>query len=210
MTDPEYSPMSSLAIVSALLGFAGLLGLVAPEFALLALPGIATGLAASFAIRKYRLNGIRLARAGIALSLIFSLLTPVWHVTRFNSEALPGYERMDFSSLATADDQHLEPLIGKKVCLKGYAIPNGMVAVSKFFLSPDGSIKNAKKLVIVELPEGTSWDWQGGAIAVSGTLVRASTVNQDPKILRFVFRASSVRDSKTRFDLAPRAPWEGC
>ena len=102
MTDPEYSPISSLAIVSALLGFAGVLGLLAPEFALLALPGIATGIAAGFGIRKYRLSGYRFARTGIALSLVFAFLTPVWHVTRFNSEALPGYERMDFSSLATA------------------------------------------------------------------------------------------------------------
>lgn len=210
MTDPEYSPMSSLAIVSALLGFSGLLGLTAPEFALLALPGIATGIAAGFGIRKYRLSGDRFASAGIALSLIFAILTPVWHVTRFNSEALPEHERIDFSSLDIANDQNLEQLVGKRVCLKGYAIPNEMIAMSTFLLSPDGSTRKAEKAVIVELPAGITWKWQYEPIAVSGSLVRASTVNPDPKIPKYVFRASSVRTSKTRFDLAQRAPWNGC
>jgi hypothetical protein len=210
MTDSEYSPISSLAIVSALLGCAGLLGLFAPEFAMLALSGIATGLAAGFRIRKYRLSGIRLARIGIALSLIFALLTPVWHVTRFNSEALPGHERIDFSSLDTANDQHLEQLVGKKVCLKGYAIPNRLLAMDTFLLSVDGSTKKSEKAVMVELPAGTTWNWQENAIAVSGCLFRVSTNNQDSEIPKYVFRASSVRTSKTRFGLAQRAPWNGC
>lgn len=124
MTDREYLPISSLAVTSALLGCAGLLGLFAPEFALIALLGVGTGLAAILGIRKYRLSGDHFAKAGIALSLFFALLTPVWHVTRFNSEALPGYERIEFSSLVTAD-QNLDRLVGKNVCLKGYAIPDG-------------------------------------------------------------------------------------
>ena len=210
MSDPEYSPMSSLAVVSALLGFAGLLGLIAPEFTLLALPGIATGIAAGFGIRKYRLSGYRFARAGIALSLIFAFLTPVWHVTRFNSEALPEHERIDFSSLDIANDQNLEQLVGKRVCLKGYALVDARIEMSTFLLSPDANYRKTEKAVIVELPSGTTWKWQHEAIAVSGTFIRVSTVDQGSQIPKFVFQTSSVRDSKTRFDLAQRVPGEGC
>lgn len=209
MTDHEYSPISSLAVASGLLGCGGSLGLFAPEFALLALPGIATGLIAISEIRKLRLSGDRFAKAGIALSLFFALLTPVWHVTRFNSEALPGHERIDFSSLVT-DDQNLDRLVGKNVCLKGYAIPGHLRAMNRFPLSMDGSTKKLEKIVGVELPAGTTWDWQVEAIAVSGSLVRVPTDQQIPYAPKCILRARVVRPSKTRIDLAQRAPWEGC
>lgn len=74
----------------------------------------------------------------------------------------------------------------------------------------DGSKKKLEKIVRVELPAGTTWNWQQEAIAVSGSLVRAPTDQQNPYAPKYVLRARLIRPSKTRFDLAQRAPWEGC
>ncbi len=52
MTGCSYSPVLSLAVLSAALGITTVLGLLAPEFATVALPGIVLGFFALAAIRK--------------------------------------------------------------------------------------------------------------------------------------------------------------
>jgi len=211
MADPSYSPVSSLALLSAALGITTVLGLLAPEFATIALPGIAVGFAALAAIRKYELSGRLFAKVGITTAVVFAIITPVWHVARFNTEALPGHERLDFASLATAKDQGLGHFLGKKVCLKGYTLPsNRPIDVTAFLMTPDGITRKPETAVPVQLTSGDAWHWHSGAVAVSGTLVHNPDVNSDPKSPKFLLQQSSVRNSKTNFDLANRVPGDGC
>lgn len=212
MTNPTYSPVSSTAVVSATLGFASVLGLLEPEFAIIAVPGIGTAIAAVSAIRKYELRGRTFAQIGFTLSVAFAVLTPLWHMTRFNSEAPPGYERLDFASLAASKDQGLDRFVAKKVCLKGYGLPpNGVprAKLTEVTLSPDGNSRKTDSTVIVQLLAGDSWDWQFDAVAVSGTLVRNPNASTDPKSVKFVLQEGSVRPSKTRFCVVSRAADDG-
>ena len=212
MNNPTYSPVSSLAVVSALLGFTAVLGLLEPEFALIAVPGLGTAIAAVAAIRKYELRGRAFARIGCTLSIAVAVLTPIWHAAHFNSEALPGHERLDYASLASSKTQGLDRFVGKKVCLKGYGLsPNGLPLhkLTEFTLSPNGNSRKTDATVIVKLLAGDSWDWQFDAVAVSGTLVRNPDASTDQKSVLCLLQEGSVRPSKTRFCVVSRAADDG-
>jgi hypothetical protein len=72
---PSYRAISRLAIVSLLLGLTTILTFASPWFALAGLGAILTGVLATRSIGRYSdlLTGTRLAQAGIALGLVFSL-----------------------------------------------------------------------------------------------------------------------------------------
>ena len=206
MSNSEYSRLSLLAVISAIAGILATGGMIAAEFAILALPGIVTGVAALVAIRKYELSGRSLAITGIGLSVAFALLTPILHISRFRSESLPGYERIDFASVSQPKNQRLDRLVGRKVCFKGYVLYSGKTTeLTTFMLSPDGNRRETDTAVLVQLPSDETWDWQPGAVAVSGTLIRNPKSKGDPKTWKFVLKVTSIRISKTPFDLAPLA-----
>lgn len=210
MTDPNYSRISSLAVVSGGLGVMAIAGLLVPECAVISLAGIGCGIAALRAIRQYELGGRALARMGVALSVVFAALTPVWHVTQFQSESLAGYERIEFATLATSADQGLDHRVGQKVCLKGYASWGRLIETTEFELSSSGSNLKSETFVMVELVPGQTWTMHFEAIAVSGVLVPNPAVSTEPNSPKYLLRQSTIRDSKTRFGLVPRAPYEGC
>ena len=110
-TEGNYSPISLMAVASALLGMMSIPGLIFPLVAIFAVPGILFGIAAMAAICRYELNGLRLAKAGLTLSLIFGIVSPVWAITWFEfsyqAEALPGYTRVDFREIMQ-DRKHSE------------------------------------------------------------------------------------------------------
>jgi hypothetical protein len=213
MSDRERAPLSLLAVFAAVFGVLAVFGLVAPEFAALAVPGIGTAVAALVAIRKYELGGRGLAMTGISLSVVFSVLTPVWHVARFQSEAPRGYERIDFASVSQPKRQRLDEFVGKKVCLKGYGLtPRSsaeMTSMNSFLFSPDGDRGRPQMALLVQLPVGETWHWQWEPVAVSGVLMRNPKSAADPKAPKFVLKMHAIQLSRTRFDLAPRAPGSG-
>ena len=179
--------------MSASLGITTALGLLAPECATIALPGIAVGFAGLAAIRKYELSGRLFAKVGITTAVVFAVITPAWHLVRFNTETLPGHERLDFASLATAKVDGLDHFLGKKVRLNGYTLPlRSSIEMTTFLISPDGNTRKTETAVIVQLTSGDAWHWHPGAVAVSGTLVHNPGVNTDPESPKFLIQQSSV------------------
>jgi hypothetical protein len=205
-----YSRISSLAITSAVFGVIATFGLLAPEFAIFALPAIAIGFVALSAICKYDLCGRRIALLGIAYGVFFVLATPIWHVSRFGDEALSGYERLDFFSIAGKSADNLQPWLGCKVCLKGYAWrPSNSLELNQFVMSPDGDEDQPKSAVAVQLPPGEVWCWSHAALAVSGNLVKNPAHRYDANSPKYLLKLSAVRDSKTSYDIVGRATKSG-
>lgn len=210
MTEIKYSPVSSLAVASGVLGVVSILGLMAPLFAFFAVPGVLIGIAARVAIRKYELKGLFLAKAGITLSLIFGIVSPIWAITwyeiRFRSEALPGYKRVDFLEIMK-DRKHSESrltaLVGQNVCFKGYELDPGRVKRETFRMSCQrpssgfGSKANPEDVVLVKLPKGKFRKWHYEMIAVSGTLVRNPAAYSKPEAPKFILEQSEVFKART-------------
>lgn len=210
ITEMKYSPVSSLAVASGILGVVSILGLMAPVFAFFAVPGVAFGIAARVAIRKYELKGILLAKAGLTLSLIFGMVSPIWAITwyeiRFRSEALPGYRRVNFLEIMK-DRKHSESRlaaqVGQNVCFKGYELDPGGVNRDSFRMSckrPSsgfGSKANPEDIVLVKLPKGKFRKWHYEMIAVSGTLVRNPAAYSKPEAPKFILEQSEVFKART-------------
>lgn len=206
----NYSAVSSMAVASALLGMMSLLGLIFPLVALFAIPGILFGIAAIVAIRRYELNGLRLAKAGLTLSLIFGILSPVWAVTWFEicfrAEAVPGYTRVNFQEIMQ-DRKHAESrlaaLVGQNVCFKGYELDPGREKRDTFRMSCQrppsgfGGKADPEDVVQVQLPDGKFREWSNEMIAVSGTLVRNPEANSRPEAPKFILVQSEVFEART-------------
>lgn len=210
MADSRFSHLSKSSVISAAVGGLSALGVLSPEFAILALPGIGMGILAFVEIRKYEQRGLWLARFGIAVSLTFALaVTPSWHIYQYKSEALPEHERLNFKDL-TLEEDGLSRFVGRHICLKGYAYRTHRNKVHNFILSPGGSVRKTETLVFVILPSGETWNWTDRPIAVSGILTLNPRFASDPTTVRFVLKQSCVRESRTGFGLAFRDPWDGC
>jgi len=210
MAEIKYTPVSSLAVASALLGLMSILGLIFPLVAMFAVPGVLFGIAAIVAIRRYKLNGLRLAKVGLTLSLIFGIVSPVWAVTWFeicyHAEAVPGYTRINFREIMR-DRKHSESrqaaLVGQNVCFKGYELDPGREKRDTFRMSckrpPSGFGGKAdpEDVVLVQLPEGKFWEWRNEMIAVSGTLVRNPAAYGQPEAPKFILVQSEVFGART-------------
>lgn len=203
--DLNYTRVAPQAIISLVLGVLCSLGLIFPWLGVLAIPGFVLGLFALQSIDHYELSGRKLARRGIQLSLLFGSLTPAWQLTwyeiRYHSEALPGYQRIDFMSIVQ-DRKHAdtrwESLIGQQVCLKGFALPEKGGRLRLFRMSCQqpptsfGSKPDPRETIMVQLPEGNTWEWQYEPISVSGTLVRNPEAELDSNAPRFLLQQSAV------------------
>ncbi len=210
ITEMEILPRFQLAVASGMLGLVSILGLMLPVFAFFAVPGVAFGIAARVAIRKYELKGILLAKAGLTLSLIFGMVSPIWAITwyeiRFRSEALPGYRRVNFLEIMK-DRKHSESRlaarVGQNVCFKGYELDPGRVKRDTFRMSCQrpssgfGSKANPEDVVLVKLPEGKFRKWRYEMIAVSGTLVRNPAAYSQSKAPKFILEQSEVFEART-------------
>src|SRR4051812_33947091 len=97
MPDTDYSPISTLAVLSGLMGLLASFGLFEEDAIVFSLAGIMTGIPAIIRIRKYGQLGAKAAYAGISFSIAFAILAPLLHHVRYRAEAPSGYERIDFS-----------------------------------------------------------------------------------------------------------------
>ncbi|MDF1744055.1 MAG: DUF4190 domain-containing protein [Gimesia sp.] len=207
MTDFKYSPISLMAVASALLGMMSILGLIFPLVALFAVPGVLLGIAAILAIRRYELNGLRLAKAGLTLSLIFGIVSPVWAVTWFEicfrSEALPGYKRVNFREIMQDRKHSASRLVGQNVCFKGYELYSSREKRNSFRMSCQrppsgfGGKADLEDIALVKLLEGKFWKWRNELIAVSGRLVRNPDADHNPEAPKFILEQSEVFEART-------------
>lgn len=202
----NYAPVSIGAVMSVGLGVFCLLGIVFPWLALLAIPGVVFGFVALKSIKHHELSGRKLARSGILLSLVCGILAPLWHLTRyeirFHSESLPGYQRISFGEIVNDRknfDCRMESLLGQNICFKGYAIYTGQGfhkhQFDLYYSQPGGGFgfqPSAREVVLVQLPQGKTWEWTHKRIAVSGKLVRNPDAKTDPEAPQFMLKQSAV------------------
>ena len=120
----------------------------------------------------------------------------------YRNESPPGYRRVHFDAVSRDDSPGLEVFGGQRICLKGYAYPEKQTSGLKGFLfTPDGEPRLKGRRVGVLMPDGESWDYRSGPIAVSGVLVpNEGPQGNDPP---FLLKESVIRPSRTSFDLVP-------
>ncbi len=208
-----FTPVSTASVLAAICGAATFAAFFAPALGLI---GAACALSAIIALRgiaKYEFAGRRLARVGLVLSLVVPPAAARRHEALFVGESLAGHARIDYASALPAATDGGRPsisrLVGQKICLKGYALPERRLeGLREFAISPDGDDRKPDCVVLVEVDE--NWDWDARPIAVSGTLAElpaASRRNDGP-----LYRLTNavVHPAQTRDQLVRRAPGRGC
>jgi hypothetical protein len=169
-----------------------------------------TGAIALRTIRKYELCGTGFAISGMIASVFFCAIAPIWHAALFKSESPAGYMRVDFAALTKGSDQSLQQYVGKRICLKGYALamgPNG--ALQSLVLSPDDNNRKIEAAVVIKLGAEETWTWRAEPLAVSGILM-PNPFATDAAVPRFILSEPIVRSSRTPCGLARRVPGKGC
>jgi hypothetical protein len=206
MSATGYRPMSSLAIASAIAAVVALPAFFQVLFLPLAIVGIVTGGLAIRRIRRQEYHGMRYAMFGLFASSIILIAAPVWQYWLFQSEAPPGYTRVDYP--AAARSRTLDRHVGQDICLKGYAYPGAQWVMKQFVLTVDGGTWNLKSPVVVTLNPGETWTFSLAPIAVSGTLTRRASKSEGVDCIYFLERPT-VRPSRTSFGVSWRTS-DGC
>ena len=198
------SPVSKIAVAAAILSVVATFGYVELSIFAIAAVSLPMGLIGRQVVLRHSLRGQRLSLASISISAITILTAPAWYFHQYNSESIPGHDRVAFVSIgAGAGLDHYERC---PICIKGYAISSGSSnPQTTIYMSPDGRA-DPKTGIVVRLP--IEWSFSNDPIAVSGVL----TVNRHATgwTPRYILKATALRSVKTRTGLMPRAPWDGC
>lgn len=199
MSDPEFKPVSTLAIGSITFSVIGCVAFLALPFLALAIVALALSMAAEFTMRKYLLSGRRMVAVSVWLSLAVLTLAPGWHLYLYRLESPLDYQRVDFSAPTLLKSKGLDQFENRTICLKGYALaPNRMTPLREFRFSPDGNRQAPENSIKIVLP--FEWDYQFDAIAVSGTL-KVNPFASSPGD-RYIVTAVVIRKSNTGYGLA--------
>jgi hypothetical protein len=202
MQKTDYTPVSSTAVASAVCAALSVGGYLFPLLAMAALPAIVFGIIALVEIRKYGHIGRRLVTVGLPLSLTIAVGTAVLEAALYRSESPDGYRRVDFA-------RNLDEYVGERICLKGYGPWDGS-GESQFSLSFNGSYRDMKNVVIVELANGDTWESELNGVAVSGRLERWPSIDDAEGLPRYILKDAVLRPSRTVYQLAPRSLADGC
>jgi hypothetical protein len=128
----RYRALSTSAVASLIVGMLSFVAVL--DWTLIAVPVVGIGLSA-FALTKIKrhsdeVTGRGLARAGLALSLMFVVAGPARLTHEYLTEVPDGYERISYSDLQpdpAVAQQHVPPsalaLEGKKIFIKGFVYP---------------------------------------------------------------------------------------
>jgi len=128
----RYRALSTSAVASLIVGLLSCLAIL--DWMLVAVPLVGIGLSL-FALVKVRRNadevtGQGLARAGLALSLMFAVLGPARLTHEYLTEVPAGYERVSYADLQpdpAQAGQRVPPaalaLEGKNIFIKGFIYP---------------------------------------------------------------------------------------
>jgi hypothetical protein len=128
----RYRALSTSAVASLVVGLLSCLALL--DWTLVAIPlvGVALSSFAWWKVKRNRdeLTGERLARAGLALSLVFLVAGPAALTYQYLTEVPDGYDRISYAELQPDPaqvGQQVPPsalaLEGKRIFIKGYVYP---------------------------------------------------------------------------------------
>ncbi len=128
----QYRALSTSAVASLIVGLLSPLAILDWTLVVIPLIGVPLSLLALVKVRRHRdeLSGEALARTGLLLTLLFSIVGPAWLSYVYVTEVPDGYARISYSELQPDESQpgQLVPpqaldLEGKKIFIKGYVYP---------------------------------------------------------------------------------------
>ena len=134
-------------------------------------------------------------------------LTAIYLFVRYRSESTPEYERINFGHTFQAstviDVPHpIGQLLGRKICLKGYAFPGRRrTGITEFLMTPDGYTQIADRLVLVQLRPEDRLTFTPAPVAVSGTLMLNPNYSETKLGPKYLLTDATVRVSRTPFGL---------
>src|SRR5687767_2798698 len=102
--DTDYRTLSGVAVAGFVAGLLSVLAFLACSLSVVPLAGVLLSWRALASIRRYpdEISGRKLARAGLALSLVCLLGSWTLHTVEYMTEVPPGYERLSYSVLQHA------------------------------------------------------------------------------------------------------------
>jgi len=183
-----YRAVSALAVMSLVLGALSVLSLVSWFLAAtLPLVGIAVGLKAFLTVRSRprELTGLSMAKAGLALSIVFFLAGNSMFAYVFVTEVPDGYERISYARLQP-DPSKPEEVIppsakeidGSQVFVKGYVLPGArQTGIKQFILVPDSgtccfgaTLPKQSDMILVTLADPLEMTYSTRRRKLAGTL----------------------------------------
>ncbi len=139
----QYRALSTLAVISLIVGLLSALALFDWIWLVLPVCGIVLGLCAWRNVKKRpdELSGLALAKAGVALSAVFLFAGPSRLTFELMNEVPEGYNRISYETLQPDINNPGEKipegalaLDGKRVFIKGYVFPGSKEYGIKTFL----------------------------------------------------------------------------
>jgi hypothetical protein len=139
----QYRALSAAAVATLVVGILSLMAFLHPWFVVLPIVGIVLGIVAVKKIRANaeELTGEVVARAGMALSLLFGIAGPSYQAYVYATEVPDWAQRISYAQLQPDENSPglLFPrsalaLDGKKVFIKGYIYPGQQTDGIKQFL----------------------------------------------------------------------------
>jgi hypothetical protein len=180
-----YRPLSSAAVVSLVLGLLSVVAFF--DWSLLAVPMLGTilGIYAFRLIRSRQeeMTGDKVALLGTMLSAGIFLSGLGYHMYAYATEVPDGYNRIDYSMLATDPNFALEPvprdalkLDETRVFIKGYPLPGTRSeGIERFILCRDrgeccfGGNPKPNDQILVQLPPNLAFSYHLRLMRVAGT-----------------------------------------
>ncbi|MDO5581402.1 MAG: DUF4190 domain-containing protein [Planctomycetia bacterium] len=182
----DYKQVGTLAVCSLCAALISILGFFWMTFILFAAAGIVLGFLALRKILKApeEMSGFSLSTIGIGLSLLIGISAACWQAWCFYHEAPPGYDVVDFNTMAIdpktgkVPDDIVEK-DGRKVFIKGFMYPtNRQSGIEDFtmvrtlahckFCSPG---TNPADMISVELEKGMAVNYRANKmVSVGGIL----------------------------------------
>ncbi|MBX3411145.1 MAG: DUF3299 domain-containing protein [Pirellulales bacterium] len=186
----EYRALSALAVTSVVLGVCSAAAVLDWSLALFPLAGIVFGIWALVRIRRNSetLTGAKIAKIGLALSILGWAGGWSWLTYDYLTEVPPGYERISYADLqadatGTPVPAAAKALDGKRVFIKGYVYPGAQTqGIQRFVLVRDngtccfgGAMPKLNDMVDVKLSDPLRIVYATGVFRVAGTFRVQST-----------------------------------
>ena len=125
----DYKQIATLGVGSLVAAIVSILGFFWTPFILVAVAGVVLGVLGLRKIARApeEIGGFALTSTATALSVVLAISATCWRVYYFYHNAPPGYEIVEFDSMALTKDGEVAPEIaalnGRRVYVEGYMYP---------------------------------------------------------------------------------------